>query len=374
MVAAWLCLAFMQQKNLIRPFNAQMSFYATMLVLTLLSNLFRRPTSQKTVQNFQSWLLILIFFSSLFISFKIPLNLSPFSTTVTAYAGGNLKQTLDVQAKLCSLRKINWARLQLPPDYDQVIQALKDQPLTSYITFPYDPLFYLIGNQPPLPYPNAYESAFIGAQTANINHLQSHQTQAVIYSFPETPIDWAPDYVRNLNFTRYVLTHFSPFQVVGRFTLLKLDSKGTVYNQGSQTSFPDLYDHFTQLNWGYLPISEGDQFSDRIILDGLTRGFYSNTDEANASLLASPLSTQDLYLILDYVSQATPAVGQVTFTDVNDQATTVTFGLKANRKPLLKLANLPLFFYGNRLQALTINPAPVSFWLVVNDKMRDTWQ
>lgn len=89
-------------------------------------------------------------------------------------------------------------------------------------SYPGDPIFYVLFNQIPPPYPSIYESTPVFAQKEQIDYIKRNNVDYVIINNKSTTIqDGVPDIERNKVLYKYIKNNFEEDRKIAEFIILK---------------------------------------------------------------------------------------------------------------------------------------------------------
>lgn len=351
-------LVLLEQKNIIRSLDRQITFVALLLLISLLpefKNFWRKQ--------------ILLFFVLIAVLFGLP-----FRPVVSLYTNSQSKNSDSCMEK-------NIANMtQSKPQYQKVVDKVKKTEGGLVFSFPGDPIFYVLFKQTPPYYTSIYEASPLYAQKTNIQYIEDQKVQYVIYNFNISSIqDGVPDYVRGNLELKYILTNFTIVDRVDNFALLKRNYKAKDFFKNSfLESLPTLKNYLLNVDLANIPRSEGIHKRKFLESDTDIVTFSGNSiEEINNFLVRDNILSKDKVLILTPQRYKNNTKNMsVTFETDDDLLTTVHFRkCDINLSCIINLKNIPLFFKERRLKEINIQKSTFvgEIQIVDNPKNSDLW-
>lgn len=228
-------LAFLEQKNVLRSIDWQLTFVGVLIYLVLLASFFngKKSNIEKNIL-----LLISVIFILFFSGFKVT------QGTVNILSLGKSCQDNGEMVK------------PIFNNYLQVFNELSKGGVHKIYSFPSDPIFYVLFKQQPPYYPTIYEASFQQGQEKRIAYLNSSNISYVIVNTKIHSIqDNVPDYVRAKYELKYILRNFGYYKSIGDFLILrKGDSQDIFTGKGSKVLAFDKY--LLDIDLKYIPYTE----------------------------------------------------------------------------------------------------------------------
>lgn len=321
-VALLLVLLLLEQKNILRSINTQITFVGYLLLCVMLSNFLQSKRN-------------IIFFCVLGI-----IAINPFFIT------NNSQENPFYNYSSQTCVRTNEMRLfQLDQDYIHVIEQLNQN--DKIFSFPSDPIFYIAHNQVPPYYSNTYDASSYTAQQRLIQYIRSNKIQKVIINTEIRSIqDSVPEYIRSSYLLQYILTHFTFQKRVGKFLILKSDMKAELMTSDDK-DIKDFKTYLLHPALGAIPRSEG-MYKYSFITPNAK---FVSVQLLNESLRLKPVSSQNIFLIILPKNKLSPTTDVTIYS--GNISTTVTFqSCSSNSYCIIHLSKLPLFYTPKKITAI----------------------
>lgn len=227
-----LLLLFLEQKSIIRSIDSQITFLALLLYFFIVSYAVSFFRKEKLSFFYLFILLVLVLFP-----------LRPFQKNYVL--AGTFNGAYCVGANTQYI-------LEKHPQYRNVLSSID-----RVFSYPGDPLWYVLSDQPIPYYPSNYEATRLYAQKKQIEFIKRKGITYVMYNTTIHSIqDGVPDYVRTPEITTYIFTHFSPVKKIGTFLLFKRDEAHDIFGD-KNILLPEAFTQFLlDVNLGSIPKSE----------------------------------------------------------------------------------------------------------------------
>lgn len=353
-------ITFFQYKNSVRPLIADQFIVTSWIVFWLyLSELYLALKQSVKPKVLLVGALMMISLVALF------LIMTPQQLRVSSQAFP-LRLTRDWSraASLSSLQKnhvcqnYNFGNLidQAPPSYQQVVSWLRVQPdFTGRIfSYPADPVFYMLLEQLPAPYFNAYDATSELAQELNLKYLQQPDLQYVVLNTHDPAIqDGVPNVLRNQLLNKYLYTNFQPVAQFGKFLILRKSTQRYDFMaELIRSQHADFMNSQLILNFNHLPQMEA---SNVIKADKPLLMTATSSAELSDWLVEQDQIPAKFWLVLK-PDDTQPQTFNVAFVTKDDFSTEITMTNCANDSPCaINISRIPLFFWPDRrIKAVTI--------------------
>ena len=201
-------LLLLEQKNIVRSFYTQISFLALVLTFISLANfkttMVRLKINKKLIYLFMINLITLIFI------------------VVYLDRGHTLVKAQTVQgSEICYQKKLKYSANDLK-SYLKVKDYVLAGNYNKIYSFPGDPVFYILFNQKPPPYPSIYEATAVFAQEELINYIKANKINFIVINLKSTAIqDGVPDKIRAKRLYKFISSNFTPVKKIGHFQIFK---------------------------------------------------------------------------------------------------------------------------------------------------------
>lgn len=324
-------LILLEQKNVLRSIDTQLTFYAIVLTFILLAYFFEKKKGLFPV----IYLCIVSVFLIFFAGFKVnsgDQRISSFSLCVDQ-----------------NLRIANYKT------HEKVLSKVKQLGGGQVFSYPQDPVFYVLNDQKPPYFLSIYEASTFEGQELRKSYIKETKIEYVIVNMDiKSTQDNVPDFVRAKNELSFILNNYEPITSVENFLILKKSKNADVFKkQYSSTFAKSLLDVDLEL----VPYAEARDKSKY-----LRKKIYSvvGLKELNEKLSSSGLSTVGKQMLVKTLKD-----GELILTfETYDGNTTIVRMLDCSKGCLVNLNGIPLFYRNRVIRniASNLNLSEVTFF------------
>ncbi len=340
-------LILLEQKSIIRSMDNQLIFIGLLLFVALFYELKEALQKYKTPQ-FKTFLLyggimIIIFF-------LIGIRFEKFAHQYF-YRNNVIKVFQTVNTKKCVDNTMQF----VPKEFGLVKDKLTVAPGFNgkIFSYPTDPIFYILFNQHPPQYTNAYDGSALAGQSDSIAYIQKNNIQYVIINTKIKALqDEVPDYIRTPHEFAYIINNFTPHLSVGNFLILKKDEKKDFFNTLNSKTMQRYAESLLTINLEDIPRSEGYHKKkylgiNRIIIEKIS------LKEVNTYLKKNNIISEKKFLVLEFKKGSREKSSFIIKTK-DGLETEVKFGQCEVGVPcVINLSRLPLFYKDRVLKEIT---------------------
>lgn len=332
-------LILLEQKNIIRSIDIQLTFIGLLLYLSFFSellNVLQKNKSKKRKQLFfyTSALCIFIFLLlfKLSSSFNISLQIPSLNNIIKAFQTINENTCIEENLK------------SVPEIYKNVKNEIEKDPKFNgkVFSFPGDPLFYIIFNQKPPYYPSIYEGTPLYAQKRSIDFIKNQEIQYIIYNYKNAAIqDEVPNYIRTQLLHEYIINNFLPEKRMENFLILRYQKNRKDFFEHGQNT---LSNYLLNVNLMGIPRSEGYhkakylRSNDEIV-------HSSSLNEFNKNLQNKHIDSNKKVLVFFFREKRKKEMVKVDLKTKDGYTTQVRFyNCSVNSPCIINLSHIPLFY------------------------------
>lgn len=216
-------LILLEQKNIIRSIDKQITFIAFFLYIVLFCELIINKIGKfSTVFCFIiiSALILSGFGLHPFINYSLNFK----KDLINSFFQKNINDFLANKNQLCLDDNLNKLIVGKNTKLEKVKKIIEKDSKGYSKIFDYlsDPVFYVLFNQKPPYYFTIFEGTPLYAQESNIKYIEENRVRYIIYNTDALGVqDSVPDYVRNKFLFKYVLNNFKVLDKVENFIIFK---------------------------------------------------------------------------------------------------------------------------------------------------------
>lgn len=220
-------LILLEQKNIIRSIDKQITFMAFLLYIIMFYEFIRNKISNfSTVLFFVVISFVLLGFGlHRFVNYSLDFK----KDLISSFLHENINDFLTNKNALCLDDNLKKLIIGKNTKFEKVKKII-DQDSKGYSKiFDYlrDPIFYVLFNQKPPYYFTIFEGTSLYAQESNIEYIKENRVQYIIYNTDALRIqDGVPDYARSKVLLKYVLNNFEVLNRVENFIIYKKIEEG----------------------------------------------------------------------------------------------------------------------------------------------------
>lgn len=349
-LALMFTLLLLVQRNITRGGARQIDFISFVLILSfwpVIADYFRRYNVSKILLKIYFCLLIL---PAAFLLLRndltgmINLNYQKYINAYRWSFPNNIAEKI-AYAKIDKCTKDVFDNIQkyLGNSYFKVKERLGgEQNFNGKIfSFPGDPVFYILFNQKPPKYFNAYEASPLYAQEAIIKFMETNQINYVIYNSANKSMDYAPYYVRNIFLYKYILNNFIIIDKIDNFLILKRSGGEDFFKNDFLNKVPEFKDFILNVDFGNIPASEGVNKKEYI-------------EQNSEVVLENNISSTNKYLILRPKENVENK--QYTISISTDAGQSKVSFRNCQNLCIINLSNMPLMFKSRVINKIDVEP------------------
>lgn len=326
-------LIFFEQKGLIRSISDQITFVPFIILMVIIYDFLSSKKRLRVNKIFIYSLILILPIAYLNIqniqSFKIPnLNIA------------------DLNYQTCFNRNLNLL-VTVNSSYEKVVKkinSLKDFN-GKILSFPGDPIFYILFNQQ-LPYfTSIYEGSSLSDQKVLLQFVETNKIKYIILNMDNKAIqDAVPNYVRGSYELSFLMNNFMPKIKIGNFLILQRSSDFDWFKSDLLTD--DYKNYLFNIDLEKIPQSEG-QYKSK----------YLNS--ANTTALTktnSSIDSKNLLLIMTSTPTANKTLDSNLEITAGDLSTKVKFKTCVNSKIcILDINKIPLFYMNRKINSFKLD-------------------
>lgn len=343
-------LVILEQKSIIRSMNKQLTFIGLLLFISLFFELKvvlqRLKLPNLLIFSFYAGTLFIIFFPIALRSDHIASQYPSLKQGVKAIQAINSKACLENNKKLFSKEYIEVKEQIIKyPEFNGMI-----------LSFPSDPIFYILFNQTPPRYTNSYDGSSLTAQSDRILYMQKNNIQYVIINTKIIALqDEVPNYIRTPYEFAFILNNFKPYKRINDFLILKKDHKSDFFTNSFLNNIGDFKRSLHTINLENIPKSEGYHKRKYLSLDASKIIIMKHSlDELNNYLGKNIVDTKNKFLLLVFRNEVQKKQIYINIKTKNGLNTDVYFNSCETQTPcIINLSRLPLFYRNRMLGQIT---------------------
>lgn len=355
----FIALILLEQKNIIRSIDSQVTFFALFLLLLLLSEYIL-----KIELRVKNRIVPLFLFTGFFICLLFFSGFRPFFPFGIGYYAASQSTCIDKNISTMIAKD---------PEYKKVKETLEKQ--TDFngriFSFPGDPVFYILFNQKPPYYFTLYEATSKLNQKTNIDYIENQHIRYVIYNTKINAIqNGVPDYIRGTFTLRYILSHFVPVEKIGKYIILrKTANENDIFHDSSDFS-ENLTKQFTHINLSTIPEEEGN-YKNKYIPKNMR--VFSTLKELNNYLSQSSVNSKNEFIIIQFKKN----VQYTNIKVITSEGLETMVGFYSDKKNIpyiINLQNIPLFYRPRIIKKIELyNPSLNFIQLLQIKKINFFW-
>lgn len=331
-------LLLLEQKNIIRSIDKQLTFIGFLLMLVLLNKVNLMNKSFHKMEN-----LFPIFIFILCVSITSIFALKP----ISFYRNREKIPPSQFISKM-------YAFLDKQPEYQQIKKRLERASDFNgkVFSFPGDPMFYVLFDQKPPYYFTLYEATPKSNQQMLMEYIKNQHIHYIVYDTQITSIqDGVPDYIRGTYMLHYILLQYTPIDKIGKYILLKKNDRKKDMFHDSSTIFKDFIKQFMNINLSTIPAEEG-LYKKKYLPNKEIH--FSNIPEINDYLSNYPVSSSNRIIILQF----NPNMKNTIMKLITNDGLVTNIEFETNKKTLwyiVNLQNVPIFYFPRIIKKMEIN-------------------
>lgn len=337
-----LATLLMQQKNLMRGMGNHILMYAVCLMILLLGLVMIELKKLKINTCLVFW----VFLFSIFGLFD-----RGYAVSYVRQGDGLsfLTENSGKKNGVCQKKDFLGDKFELANDQEEVLAKIKDE---SFVSWPGDPIFYILADQKPVYFPQSYETSSIENQLEYVRQVSTEERDVLVYRPNMANSDGVPDYVRNPLVVEYFLTNFLPNEQVGRYVLMKKNPDLDFFEQDDE-GLNDFRNRFLNLDMGYLPASEGEHKLSQLRQAQVVVEWSSEEDLINWFEKNTLESTEKVVVIKNQVEKKSRSV--LILETKKNFKTRASFSLDPKTEYyVFTLARVPLFYQERKIVKLVV--------------------
>ena len=353
-------LVLLEQKSFIRSIDKQLSFFAVLLYIVLLKELYSYWRYKGINIIYISLYLLLtgisVFFTLHLHTFSNNLAISPqpikqiIDSGLLSYLSS--KNTICLDSNLSSLREKE-------SKYESIKESIREEYGYKGKIFPYltDPIFYVLFEQQPPYFFTAFEATPGYAQEKNLQYLEKEQVQYIIYNtYAYILQDEVPDYIRQHMLFKYILNNFIPVKKVDNYLILKKSNIEDFFENTYITDNPQIRNYLLQIKLGMIPVTEGR----KIAKDGKgVKSIIKSSSLINVNTYLQENNITSLnkaIVVFPHKNRLVQKDNSITLTTLDNKKTSIQFNsCPKNTTCFIHLANIPLFYRERVVKDITMS-------------------
>ena len=360
----YLSYIFVFKKNLISIFNYIETGLVFNIILLEQKSIIRSISETITFVSFL--LLIFLVYDLFFVRIKIKKKI--FSVFILAFVLiisflGNFNhiQSIDfkyynLNVNTCYKRSLS-AFLSENSLYSKVSNKVKGYVDFNgkVISYPGDPIFYVLFNQKPPYYTSIYEASSLEAQNSLIDFTEKENVKYAILNMDNYAIqDGVPNYMRSPHLLKYILNNFSEKEKIGNFLILEKRSNLDFFKEGKTILTKNYKNFLLNINLGFVPYSEG-LYKNKYALDKNNNFLVRDLDKENTNRFLSNnyVDSDKKVLLLKKKENKNSRENIKIYTDGN-LFTSVSFN-SCLKYCLFNISNLPLFYNNRKIDEIEVD-------------------
>ena len=216
-------LILLEQKNIIRSIDKQITFIAFFLYIITFYDLIRNK-----INNFVIIFCFIIISGVVLLGFGlhpfINYNLSFKESLINSFFRENISNFLPNKSRICLDDNLDKLLIGKNTKFEKIKKIIEKDSAGYTKIFDYlsDPVFYVLFNQKPPYYFTIFEGTPLYAQESNIKYIEENKVEYVIYNTDILKIqDNVPTQIRNKVLFKYVLDNFMVLDRIGNFIIYK---------------------------------------------------------------------------------------------------------------------------------------------------------
>ncbi len=216
-------LVLLEQKNIIRSIDRQITFISFFLYIVMFLELIRNKIS-----NFFVALCFTIIVGFVVLGFGlhpfVNYNLDFKKDLTNAFFQKNISNFLIDKSTLCLNSNLNNLIINKNTKFERIKNIIEkdSKGYTKIFDYLSDPIFYVLFNQKPPYYFTVFEATPIYAQESNIRYIIENNVKYIIYNTDALIIqDGVPDYVRTKALFKYMISNFKVLDKVENYLIYK---------------------------------------------------------------------------------------------------------------------------------------------------------
>lgn len=346
-------LTLLEQKNIVRSIDRQITFVALLLYIILFCEVWyilaRNKINDLIIYSCYLIISILIIFNLGLNSFvNMPINFN--SQLPKIFMSESIARFLVDKSTLCLNNNLENLLSKENQEYKRIKDVInKDSGgYTKIFDYLSDPVFYVLFNQKPPYYFTIFEASPFYAQESNIKYLEENEVKYVIYNTEILKIqDGVPDYLRGSVLFRYLISKFGILQKIDNFIIFEIakNENFDFFNDANLNKSTSFKSYLLNVDLGSIPHSEG-----------IHKSKFLRSSQA---LPFTNLASKDKIIVLELKKKDVKKVKLSFITEVGE--TTVEFDpCKSGFQCVVNLKNIPLFYKDRVIKKIDYDASVVS--------------
>jgi hypothetical protein len=326
-------LIFFEQKGLIRSISDQITFVPFIILMVIVYDLFTHIKKSKI--NMLLIYCLILFLPIIFLnlqnirSFKIP-----------------SINTINLNYQTCFKRNLN-SLVNINDSYQQVVNTVNSYKDFNgkILSFPGDPIFYVLFKQR-LPYfTSIYEASSINDQKVLVNFIERNKIKYVIVNMDNKAIqDTVPNYIRGSYELSYLMNNFAPKTKIKNFLILQ--NKPNQDWLKSEILTKDFKDYLLNVNFEKILQSEGKYKFE----------YLNSTNTTLVTKINNDVDSKNLILILTPSMNTKNALDSQIIISSENISTTIKFKTCTNSSIcILNVSKIPLFYKNRKIDSIKLD-------------------
>lgn len=340
-----LVLIILEQKNIMRAIDWQISFVGLLMFFLLFSKLIEFFKNRNLGTTFSSLYFITI---SIFILFV--LGLHPSSFYVSKQYSINDISTAIQGLKVNACQKNNEEYMyKVKNEHILVKKELqKNKGFNGKVlSFPADPIFYILFHQKPPFFPGIFDASSMQAQNKLIQYIKDEDIQYILYSYKNYSVqDEVPNYIRGKILNQYILNNYVIKKQIGSFLVLEKNVKNDFFIDKRLNLYKDFKRYLLDVDLESIPRSEG--IYKQKYLPNIPIISTGSLQELNDFLANKTLNSKDILLSVTFNPISFNKKSSIVIQTKSGLATTILFDGCPKKPCIVSLSSIPLF-YRNRV-------------------------
>lgn len=325
-------IVMLEQKNIIRSTDRQLTFIALLLLMSLFYELKvflqTRGITKKQINIYYVTILFIITFV---------IGLHPFPTMERSTSCFDVRKRFSVYDK--ELLFVKKEVEKIPGFHGKIF------------SYPGDMVFYLLFEQSPPYYPTIYEASSLNAQKKQISYIKNNHIDYILYHYTNVSIqDEVPNVIRGAYLHRYLLQNYGIKKIIGNFFVLqKNKTKKDFFTDKNLHIVPKYKQSLLHVYLGSIPESEGiykKQYLTESTIHILSSGTLATI---NTYFKKQKVSSGNTLLFITFKEKKQNQKSTLVIKTSDNKSTAIQFDTCKKEVPcIIHLSQLPLF-YTNRL-------------------------
>lgn len=331
----------MEQKSIIRSIDRQIVFVSFILLMFLVHNLI----NFLKIKNVNKKILYTVVILTVLIAYSFKINQTiDFSNLFRNYSFLINNKCFDSNLKFFLTNN---------PSYIKIINLLKKQDNFNGKIFSFptgDSAFYVLLKQKPPFYNAIFEGASYEKQKNAIKYVEDNKIEFITLNMDESSLqDGVPDYVRQNELFRYILSNYQPLEIIGGHIILKKTQNNDFFTSKILKQRKDYENYLLNVYLYKIPYSEGLykynylKSNNKLIVEG-------NVGKISSFLTENKLVSRDKVIVLiPNKNNKKQSLSFVKLKTENEHSATIYYNsCHENEVCIINLSRI-LLFYEDRL-------------------------